>query len=321
MRWLLLLAFAALSACAAPSQLSRRDAARVAGQTYVITGASSGFGRGVALRLGRYRANVVLNARRAPLLEEVATAIRAAGGTAIVVPGDVTRPEDIDRLARAALDRYGRIDVWINNAGVAAIGAFEAVPAADHTRVIDVNVNGVIHGSHAALTVFKRQGWGTLVNIGSVESKIPLAYQSSYGASKHAVLALGEAIRHELRLADADRIKVSTVLPWAANTPIWAHMANHSGRETTMILLDPPSKVVDAIVWTSIHPRARVSVGWKAEAAAVADRLFPHLTARIAADVYHDVQIEGPPPAPPTSGNLHQPMWEGRDVVGEAPPN
>jgi short-subunit dehydrogenase len=305
-----------LSGCATPSALPARDARLIAGKTYVITGASSGFGRGVALAAGRNHANVVLAARRADVLEQVAAQIRAAGGSALVIPTDVSKPEDVDRLGRAALAQFGRIDVWINDAAVGTIGRFADIPVSDHARVIDVNVKGVIYGSHAALTQFRAQGYGTLINIGSVESKVPLAYHASYSASKHAILGLDGALNQELRLAGEKRIKVVTVMPWAADTPFWQHAGNYSGRSPRMILMDGPDKVVDAITWMSIHPRKRISVGWKAEAVAVADHIVPGLSEHLAGNIVHKVQIEQGPPAAATSGSLHHAIPQGTGVDG-----
>src|SRR3712207_401002 len=208
-----LVAASLLAGCSAPSQLGRSDRERVAGRTFVVTGASSGFGRGVALKLASYGANVVLAARRTEALEGVADEARAAGGRPLVVTTDVGRPEQVERLADAAVQRFGCIDVWINNAGVGAIGRFEEIPVEDHSRIVDTNLKGVIYGSHAALRRFRQQGHGTLVNVASVEGKVPLAYHASYAATKHAVLGLGAALNQELRLAGAEAIKVSSVLP------------------------------------------------------------------------------------------------------------
>ncbi|HEX8348898.1 MAG TPA: SDR family NAD(P)-dependent oxidoreductase, partial [Hymenobacter sp.] len=101
---------------------------KVKGKTYVILGASSGFGRGMALQLGAAKANVVLAARRTELLEEVATQVRAAGGTALVVTTDISQPEQVQHLAEAAVKQYGRVDIWVNDAGVGGIGRFWEIP-------------------------------------------------------------------------------------------------------------------------------------------------------------------------------------------------
>jgi short-subunit dehydrogenase len=312
---LFFLAVLQLAGCAAP-RLQADDVPLVAGKTYVVTGASSGFGRGVAERLGALRANVVLAARRTEVLREVAAATQAAGGTPLVVTADVGKPEDVQRLADAAVQRFGRIDVWINNAGVGAIGRFEEIPVEDHARVIDVNVKGVIYGSHVAMRHFRQQGQGTLVNIGSVESEVPIAYQATYAASKAAVLSLGRALNEELRLNGNDRIAVSTVMPWAADTPFFAHAANYTGRETRMVTLDDPGKVVEAIVWASLHPVEELPVGWKASGATFSHRLFPDLAERIAGNVSHRVQMDNAPPGPPTAGALHTPVRAGTEIDG-----
>src|SRR5215212_8342284 len=124
-----LLTLAALiGGCAGPAQLLRSEQQRIAVRTFVVTGASSGFGRGVAIKLARYGSNVVLTARRKDVLEDVAAEVRTAGGTPLVVPTDVSQSRDIDPLARAALERFGQIDVWINNARVGAIGRLEEIP-------------------------------------------------------------------------------------------------------------------------------------------------------------------------------------------------
>src|SRR5690554_2263009 len=162
----------------------------VQGATVVITGASSGFGRGVAFALASMGANVVLAARRTAALEELASEINVAGGAALAVTVDVSEAGDVARLAAAATERFGHIDVWINNVGVGALGFFWDIPIEDHARVIDVNLKGLTYGAHEALRRFLAQGFGTLINVGSIDSEVPLAYQSSYAATKAGVLSL-----------------------------------------------------------------------------------------------------------------------------------
>jgi NADP-dependent 3-hydroxy acid dehydrogenase YdfG len=151
------------------------------GKTIVIAGASSGFGRGAALKLAQLGGNVVLAARRGQLLDDLAAEIVANGGYAIAVETDVSDAAAVARLATAAVDRFGRIDVWVNNVGIGALGHFWDIPVEDHARVVDVNLKGLIYGAHAALRQFRAQGDGFLINVGSVDSEVPLAYQASYG--------------------------------------------------------------------------------------------------------------------------------------------
>jgi short-subunit dehydrogenase len=311
-----LLAALSLGGCATSTHLGQSELSRVAGRTYVIVGASSGFGQGAALRLGQLRANVVLAARRTDLLEEVATKIRASGGQALVVTTDIADPAQVEALANAATTRFGRIDVWMNIAGVGATGRFWDVPVADYSRIVDVNLKGVIYGSHAAIRRFLTQGHGTLVNMGSVESEVPLAYHGTYAATKAAVLSLGRSLNEELRHAGQGRtIKVATVMPWAVDTPFFQHTANYSGHADRMAMLDGPKKVLQALVWVSLHPREELPVGWKAQAASSAHHLFPDLTERLSANI-HRAELAKGSPQPPTSGSVHQPMAEGRGVEG-----
>ena len=302
-----------LSSCAT----SRPGAAvqkKVQGKTYVIIGASSGFGRGMAEELGRLHANVVLAARRTEVLEEVAAKVRAAGGQALVVTTDISQPEQVQALADAALKQFGRVDVWVNDVGVGGIGRFWEVPLADYSRMVDVNYKGIIYGSQVALTIFRQQGRGTLMNLGSVESHVPLAYHAVYAGTKAAVRNFDQALRHELRLQGFKDIEVVTIEPWAVDTPFWGHAANYSGGTPRMAAMDPPSKVVNAMVRTSVRPRAEMPVGWKAKGAVFSHRVAPRFTDRVSANIAHRYQIKTAPPAPPTSGSVQQPMPTGRGV-------
>ena len=289
---------------------------RITGRTFVITGASSGLGRGTAVRLAAYGANVVLAARREDLLQEVAAECQAAGGTVLVVPTDVASPAQVEELAAQAIAHFGGIDTWINNAGVGALGPFWDIPLADHSRVIDVNLKGALYGSHVAVRHFRERGRGTLVNIGSIDSSVPLAYQSSYASAKGGVLSLGRLLNEELRLDEKEHIKVATVMPWAVDTPWWEHAANYSGGTPRMAAMDDPAKVVEAIVEICIDPKEELAVGWKAKASHATHRISPDLGERFSASVAHKWQMEDAPPAPATTASLYEPMPSGRRVEG-----
>ncbi|WP_084165867.1 SDR family NAD(P)-dependent oxidoreductase [Dyadobacter crusticola] len=299
----------------ATKNLSKSAQRKVSGKTFVITGASSGFGKGTALQLGQYRANVVLAARRGDMLEDVARQVREAGGKAIVVVADVAKPEDIQRLADTTLKVFGHADVWINNAGVGAIGRFEQIPLEEYSRLVDVNLKGVIYGSYAAMKLFKAQGYGKLINVGSVESAVPLAYHATYGSTKAAVRGLGNVLHQEIRLSgNKKKIKVVTIMPWAVDTPFWGHAANYSGGTPRMAAMDEPQKVVNAIIFSSLHRNRELPVGWKARGAYISHRLFPHFTERLSANIAHRYQIETAPPAPATSGAVLTPTATGTGI-------
>ena len=295
-------------------KLGKTGQKKIAGKTYVIVGSSSGIGRGVAQELGKYKANVVLAARRTNLLEEIADTIRASGGNAVVVTMDISKPEDLQRVSDVAIKEYSKIDVWINMAGVAALGHFWDVPVEDHARVIDVNLKGFIYGSRVAMQQFIKQQKGVLINMGSVESEIPIAYQISYSASKAGVRSLGLALSQELRLNNYKDIKVVTIEPWAIDTPLWRHVANYSGVEPKMPLMDEPNKVVNAVIRKSLRPEKIVPVGWKAKGSSFFANVFPRFSEWFGGNISHKYQVEMGPEVPDTEGSLYRPVQEGRGV-------
>ena len=287
----------------------------VEGATVVIAGASSGFGRGAALALAAMGANVVVAARRSAALEELSSEISAAGGNALAVTVDVSKAADVARLAAAATERFGHIDVWINNVGVGALGFFWDIPIEDHARVVDVNLKGLIYGAHEALRRFLAQGFGTLINIGSIDSEVPLAYQASYAATKAGVLSLSRTLNEELRIVGNSNIKVGTIMPWAVDTPWWTHAANYSGHAPRMAAMDNPKIVIDAIVAACIQPKEEQPVGWKAHASNISHHLFPDLTERMSANIA-DSEVHKASAFPHTAGAIYEPMTDTAKIDG-----
>lgn len=285
------------------------------GSTVVITGASSRFGRGAALRLAEEGARTVLAARRGDALKELAEQIGQSGREAIPVTADVSNPDDIDRIAETAVSHFGRIDVWINNAGIGALGYFWDIPIRDLARVVEVNLTGLMYGAHAALNQFRKQGYGTLLNVGSIDSEVPVAHQAGYAATKAGVLSLTRALNQELRLAELDDIHVGCIMPWAVDTPWWTHAANHTGGTPRMAAMDDPELVIEAIVRACLHPQEEQTVGGKARASYMAHRLSPDLGERVTANVQH-AEIGKAHPLPLTSGAIYEPMAGTASVGG-----
>ena len=281
----------------------------------VIAGASSGFGRGAALKLGSAGAKVVVAARRKSMLDDVAGEITASGGAALAVETDVSDPAQVTALAAAAVQAFGRIDVWINNVGIGAIGYFWDIPIEDHARVVDVNLKGLIFGAHAALNQFRAQGHGTLINTGSIDSETPLALQNTYASTKAAVLSLSRILNEELKLAGEDDIRVGTIMPWGVDTPWWTHAANYTGHAPRMALLDDPQLVVDAIVHACLDPKEEQPVGWKAKGSDISHHLAPKMTERISAKL-SKVEAEKASFMPDTTGAIHQPVDDGLTLDG-----
>jgi short-subunit dehydrogenase len=305
--------FATVLAGSGCSALRPGEREGLAEKVVVVTGASSGFGRGMALALAQKQAKVVVASRNRDALEQLA---REAGGNVKVVPTDVGNADEMARLANAAIEEYGRIDVWINNAGIGALGRFEDIPLEDQLRLININLDGVVVGSHLAMKHFRERGRGTLINIGSVEGRVPVPYQATYVATKHAVVGLGAALNQELRLANLRDIHVVTVNPFATDTPFFLHSANYTGRAPRSILLDPPEKVISAVLGAIRRPRPEIAVGWKAKASQASQHISRTVTEAAIAAVYHHEQMKQAPPAANTSGTLHDPGGEGGAVDG-----
>jgi short-subunit dehydrogenase len=213
------------------------------------------------------------------------------------------------------VERFGGVDVWINNVGIGALGFFWDIPIEDHARLVDVNLKGLIYGARAALRQFRTQGHGTLINVGSVDSEVPLAFQNTYAATKAAVLSLGRSLTEELRLAGDTDIKVATIMPWAVDTPWWTHAANYTGHAPRMAAMDDPQIVVDAIVEACTDPKEKQPVGVKARIANASHQLFPGLTERLSAKTAQS-EVAKASPVPHTTGSIYEPMTEGTTVDG-----
>lgn len=163
----------------------------------VITGASSGIGRATALLLAAHGATVVLGARREDLLAAVADEVTAAGGRAAYRPTDVTRRQDLQALVDFACDRFVRLDVLVNNAGIGPISRLDALKVDDWDAMIDVNIKGVLYGIAAALPVFQRQQAGHIVNVISTAGLTIVPTMGVYAGTKNAVRTITEALRQE----------------------------------------------------------------------------------------------------------------------------
>jgi short-subunit dehydrogenase len=283
----------------------------------VITGASSGFGKGAALQFAGEGAKLVLAARRSDLLEELARQCKAAGGgEAIAVTTDVSSREDVERLAAKALDTFGRIDVWVNNAGVGAIGAFERIPLDVHEQVFGTNLLGTLYGSYAAYGQFLRQGHGVLINIASELGFGSVPYYSSYTAAKHGVIGLSDSLRQEVKQNGLKGIHICTIMPTAHDTPFFEHAANYSDHEIIPPKpLHDPQHVVDRIVRVARKPEDKEIVGADGVVKLVAANLMPAVSEKMGAKQMHRT-IENAPPAGDSAGAVLEPVPEGTEVSG-----
>ncbi|WP_184542368.1 SDR family oxidoreductase [Mucilaginibacter sp. FT3.2] len=186
----------------------------IKGKVIVITGASSGIGQATTLLLAQRGALVVLGARRTDKLEQLAGNIKTAGGHAIYAATDVTQRHDLENLVGLAVATYGKLDVIINNAGIAPLSLLDELRVDDWDSMIDVNIKGVLHGIAAALPVFRKQGFGHVINTASTAAFVINPLSVIYSATKFAVRAISEGLRQE---AGAN-LRVTTITPGIINT-------------------------------------------------------------------------------------------------------
>lgn len=287
-------------------------------QTVVITGASGGIGRAAARAFAAHGARVVVAARREQALEDVRRECEERGGQALVAPTDVRDPDAVDHLARRAVEHFGRIDTWVNNAAVTLFGLFEEIPGDVYRKVLETNLFGYLHGARAALPRFREQGEGVLVNVSSVVASAPQPYTSAYVTSKTAIHGLTDCLRMELSLDrdDDHDIHVSHVMPASIDTPLFQQAANFTGRAIKP--MDPvyaPERVAAAIVEVAQRPRAQVIVGPAGRFMRAERALMPGLYIRTGARMVDRDHFQVRP-AEPTEGNVFVPMPHHAGVHG-----
>lgn len=289
----------------------------LAGKVIVLTGASSGLGRAAAVQFAECGARLVLAARRLGALEETAQLCRRAGGEALVVETDVTDERAVERLAEQALTLNGRVDVWVNNAGVSAFGQLEEVPFEVHRRVIETNVFGSMYGARVALPIFKRQRAGVLINVGSILSQVGQPYVPSYVISKFAVRGLTETLRSAL--ADEPGIHVCSLLPYAIDTPHFEAGANYMGfGPHAMPPMQTPEKVAAALVDLARRPRRERRVPRIATLGLALHALFPNAVEKAILHLVREWHFDFTRHEPST-GNVFLPSRESAHSHGRRP--
>jgi NAD(P)-dependent dehydrogenase (short-subunit alcohol dehydrogenase family) len=267
-----------------------------------ITGASSGIGRAAALRIARHGGSLALCARSEEPLAAVAAECEAAGAAVLRQTVDVGDEQAVETFAAAVEDRFGRIDVWVNNAATMAYGTFDDIPSEVFRGVVETSLMGQVHGARAALRRFRRQGAGVLINMSSVWGQVPSPQVTPYVISKHAVRAFSECLQGEL--ASEPDIHVAVVVPEAVDSPIFEHAGNYTGRQVRPIppVLDP-DEVAAGIEACAESPKREVSYGRAGRGLEVLHAAAPPLYRRFA----HPAFVKGTwgnLPADPAPGNV-----------------
>jgi NAD(P)-dependent dehydrogenase (short-subunit alcohol dehydrogenase family) len=221
----------------------------------------------------------------------------------------------VQNLARRAVETFGRIDGWVNNAGVTLFGRLDEVPMEAFRRVIETNLFGYIYGARAVLPHFRQRGQGVLVNVASIIAKVGSPYVTAYAISKYAVLGLSDSLRQELM--DTPGIHVCTILPASIDTPLFQHAANYTGQAVKALTpVYPATQVARTIARCLEYPRRELAVGGAAERILVQRALAPGMTERqmsrkVRTDHFQDR------PAKVSSGNLFQPTAATGRISGD----
>ncbi len=248
------------------------------GKVAFVTGGASGIGRAVGERLARCGAKVVLADVRAALAEEVALGIRDRGGAAVATALDVTDAPAIVRALEETVERHGALDFVFNNAGICIVGDAIALSHEDYDRLIDVNVRGVAHGTHAAYRIMAKQGGGHIVNTASIAGLVPSPLFAAYAMTKHAVVGLSTSLRIE---AEKHGVRVTAVCPGVIGTPM-VEGSELRGRNDRAALLEkislyPVERCAEEILAGVAKDRAIVLVTPLAKAGFALHRLAPYL--------------------------------------------
>ena len=280
----------------------------VSEQVMVVTGSSSGIGLATALAAAGEGATVVLAARSVDTLNEIVGHINEGGGKALAVPTDVSDRAQVESLARTAVENFGRIDTWVNVAGVSIFGRLDEVDDADSQRLFQTNFWGIVYGSLVALPYLKASE-GCLVNLGSEVSEAVVPLQAMYSSSKHAVKGFTDGLRLELE-ADKSPIGITLIQPTAVDTPFAEHGGSYLSQEpklpTPMV---EPEKVAHAILAAAVHPKDSIKVGAMSVVNTTMAKLFPKIGGTMAKAQMGRQQRNEPP------HQRHGTLYEAGEIV------
>jgi short-subunit dehydrogenase len=287
-------------------------------QVVVITGASSGIGLATAHMFASRRAKgLVLAARNEEALRKVADELSRGGTRAIAVTADVSKREDLERLARTAIDTFGGFDTWVNDAAVAVYGTVDKIPLEDQRQLFEVNYWGVVNGSLIAAEHLRSRG-GTIINVGSVLSERTMILQTQYSASKHAVKAFTDGLRMELEDQGAP-ISVTLIKPSSIDTPYVEHARNYLDEENAV---PPPAYdphlVAKAIVFAAENHRRELTIGFGGWVIGAMGKVAPRLVDKAMEWTGYGSQTTNQPERRQMRDNLYRAREDG-DMYSSLP--
>lgn len=285
------------------------------GKTVVITGGSSGVGRAAAEAFALEGCNVVIAARGEKGLEETVALLHDLGVVALAVKTDVTVAEEVKNLAEKALQFNGRIDIWVNNAGVMATGKFEDMPADAVDQIIKTNLLGYLHGAHAVLPIFKKQKDGILINNISIGGWMPTPYGTAYSASKYGIRGMVETLQGET--SEFPDIHVCALYPGMQKSTGNSHSAKFSGLDFKAPPgAQDPRELAGYMVKTAKNPKVHVYPGFSPFAMTKFYKFFPGIFNSLSFGVLR--MMMKPDKNKETIGNLFSPSAGPMRIYGES---
>lgn len=282
--------------------------ARLRGKVVFLTGASSGVGRACARMFGAEGARVALAARNVLALENAADEVLAAGGEPVVIPLDVSDPEAVFRAADDVARRWGKIDIWVNDAMISVFAPVWQTTAQEYRRVTEVTYLGYVYGTLAALRHMMPRKQGTIVQVGSALAYRSIPLQSAYCASKSAIRGFTDSLRSELLHEGLRDLRLCMVQLPAVNTPQFEVVRSRLPHHPQPVPpIYQPEVAARAIVNAAIRPRREVWVGSSVLRAIWGQRLIPGLLDRYLAHFGWDSQQSDQPQLRPNHDNLWEP--------------
>ncbi len=277
-------------------------------QIAVITGASAGIGRATAREFARRGCSVALLARGREALAAAAREAEELGAQALAIPTDVAEPDQVERAAEQVLDRFGRVDIWVNNAFAGIFSRFMDMSFDEFRRVVDVTFFGQVHGTRAALKHMLPLDRGSIVLVGSALAYRGIPLQSAYCSAKHALQGFQDSVRSEL-LASGSKVRLTMVQLPGVNTPQFDWIRAHvPGRPQPVGTVYQPEVAARAI-WSAAHSnRKQWIVGAPAYQAIFADKLMSPLLDRYLAKYGVEAQHDEQPLEPGRDDNLFAPV-------------
>ena len=286
----------------------------LSGKTVVITGGTSGVGRAAAEAFALEGCNVVIAARGQEGLDETVSLCRDLGAVALGVQTDVSNAHQVKHLAEQALQFNGRIDIWVNNAGVMASGKFEDIPVETMDQLVRTNLLGFLHGAHAVLPIFKKQKEGVMLNNVSIGGWMPAPYSTAYSSTKFGIRGMVEGLQGEV--SNEPNIHIVGLYPGIQRSTGNLHSAKYSGLNFKIPPFSTdPRELAAQMVAAAKNPKKSIVTDGYAQLMKVLYGLFPRAVINTASAAMRLTMKENA--ETDTDGNVLYPSKEPMRIYGE----